>query len=77
MTIIQTLAVFVGIPVLIYALIAIFTLLPGRGRTRRPKYRPGAEWEFPAQWWAGDQPVVVAGATEVSGVNGGGARGTW
>ncbi|HEY4991268.1 MAG TPA: hypothetical protein VII33_04215 [Nakamurella sp.] len=76
MTIIQTLAVFVGIPVVIYGLIAVFTILPGRARSRRPKYRPGAAWEYPAQWWAGDQPVVAAGSGDAAGT-GGGARGTW
>ena len=50
---------FVGIPVLIYALIAVFTLIPGRAK-KRPRYRPGQPWEYPAQWWAGDQPVVAA-----------------
>lgn len=75
MTILETLAVFVGIPVLIYALIAVFTLLPGRAK-RRPRYRPGQTWEYPAQWWSGDQPVVAA-AGKASGMSGGGAHGTW
>ena len=48
-TIVETLVVFVGIPVLIYALIAVFTLIPGRGK-KRPRYRPGQAWEYPAQW---------------------------
>ena len=74
MTILETLAVFVGIPVLIYALIAVLTLLPGRAK-KRPRYRPGQPWEYPAQWWAGDQPVVAA--ADAAGSNGGGARGTW
>jgi hypothetical protein len=74
-TILQTLAVFVGLPVLIYALIAVLTLIPGRGK-RRPRYRPGQQWDYPPQWWAGDQPVVTA-ATDAPGIIGGGARGTW
>jgi hypothetical protein len=75
-TILQTLLVFVGIPVLIYGLIAILTLLPGRSK-KRPRYRPGQSWDYPAQWWAGDQPVVASSATDVRGANGGGAHGTW
>lgn|GEM_PF-3095895 len=76
MTIIQTLAVFVGIPVLIYALIAIFTLLPGRSK-KRPRYRAGQAWGYPAQWWAGDQTVVAAASADAGGPRGGGAHGTW
>ncbi len=77
MTILQTLAVFVGIPALIYGSIAVFTLLPGRGRKRGAKYRPGSSWEYPAQWWAGDQPVVAAGSGDAAPTTGGGARGSW
>ena len=77
MTILETLTVFVGIPVLIYGLIIVFTMIPGRAKSKRPKYRPGQPWEYPAQWWAGDQPVVAAGTVDASGMNGGGARGTW
>ena len=75
-TIVETLVVFVGIPVLIYALIGVCTLLPGRGK-KRTRYRPGQTWEYPAQWWAGDEPVVAAGAAEARGANGGGAHGSW
>jgi hypothetical protein len=75
-TILETLAVFVGIPALIYALIAVCTLLPGRGK-KRTRYRPGQTWEYPAQWWAGDEPVVAASIGAARNANGGGARGTW
>ena len=76
-TILETLAVFVGIPLLIYVVIGLCTLLPGRSKMKRARYRPGQPWEYPAQWWAGDQPVVAAGTVDASGMNGGGARGTW
>lgn len=76
-TILQTLTVFVGIPVLIYALIAVFTLIPGRAEGKPASYRPGAPWEYPSQWWAGDHPVVSAGAPDGARRTGGGARGTW
>ena len=42
-TILETLAVFVGIPVLIYGLIAVLTLIPGRAKGRKPEYRPGSD----------------------------------
>ena len=74
-TIIQTIAVFVGIPALIYGVIALCTLVPGRHK--RPRYRPGQAWDYPPQWWAGDQPVVTAGATDNRLAQGGGAHGTW
>ena len=75
MTILETLAVFVGIPVLIYALIAVCVMLPGRAK-KRPRYRPGQPWDYTAHWWAGDQPVVAA-AGDTPGTRGGGAHGTW
>lgn len=77
MTILQTLTVFVAIPVLIYALIAVATLVPGRAKGKPAKYRPGSPWEYPAQWWAGDQPVVSAGAADGAQRRGGGAHGNW
>lgn len=73
MTIPQTLGIFVGIPVLAYVLMS---LLVWAGRThRRPRYRPGQEWTYPPQWWAGDQPVVPS--VVIPGTARGGARGTW
>jgi len=74
-SIIQTIAVFVGIPVLIYGTIALLTMVPGRHK--RPRYRPGQSWDYPPQWWAGDQPIVTSGTTDNRLVRGGGAHGTW
>ncbi len=34
------------------------------GRPKRPRYRPGQTWDYPPQWWAGDQPVVTAAGGE-------------
>jgi hypothetical protein len=73
-SIIETLAVYVGIPALIYGIIALLTLVPGR--SRRHRYRPGQAWDYPPQWWAGDQPVVASATTDRPG-QGGGAHGTW
>ncbi len=70
----QTIGVFVGIPLVIYAVLALLTVVPARAR-RRPRYKPGEPWEYPPQWWSGDRPVV----TSASGPSGreGGARGSW
>lgn len=74
-TILQTIGVFVGIPVLIYGTIFVLTMVPGRHK--RPRYRPGQSWEYPPQWWAGDQPIVASAAAESRSVQGGGAHGSW
>lgn len=74
-TILQTIGVFVGIPALIYGTIAVLTMVPGR--RKRPRYRPGQAWEYPPQWWAGDQPIVTAAGSESRLAQGGGAHGTW
>lgn len=74
-SILQTIAVFVGIPALIYGTIALLTLVPGR--SKRHRYRPGQSWDYPPQWWAGDQPVVVSATAENRLAPGGGAHGTW
>jgi hypothetical protein len=74
-TILQTIGVFVGIPALIYGTIAVLTMVPGRHK--RPRYRPGQAWDYPSQWWAGDQPVVTAAGGENRLAQGGGAHGTW
>lgn len=76
MTIAQTLAVFVGIPVLIYALIAVLVLVPHHAK-RRARYRPGQSWDYAPHWWAGDQPVAYSSGAITAGTTRGGARGTW
>ncbi|GGM06919.1 aa3-type cytochrome oxidase subunit CtaJ [Nakamurella endophytica] len=76
MTVLQTLAVFVGAPLVIYLVIAASTLLPGRKR-RRPQYRPGEPWTLPAQWWAGDQPLAAVDRSLMISGSEGGARGNW
>jgi len=75
-TIIQTLAVYVGIPLLIYGLIAVLTLVRGRAKFR-PRYRPGQSWDYPPALWAGNEPVVVPPAGVLGSTARGGARGSW
>ena len=76
MNIVQVLAVFIGIPLLVYVIIALLTLVPGRAKTRM-RYRPGQSWDYAPQLWAGDQPVVVRQAGVLTPSSRGGARGTW
>lgn len=75
----ELLAVYVGIPAVIYGFIAACTLLPGRAK-ERARLRSGAEWDYPPQWWAGDTPVQLPpgdGAGGLAGSARGGARGAW
>lgn len=76
MNILETVAIFVGGPLAIYAVIALLTLIPGRAK-KHAKYQPGQRWDYPDQWWAGDYPVVPADPALVVVGSEGGARGTW
>ncbi len=76
MNILETVAIYVGGPLAVYALIALLTVVPGRAKKQR-KYQPGQTWDYPDQWWAGDYPVVPADPALVVAGSEGGARGTW
>ncbi len=76
MNIFQTLAIYVGGPLVIYGGIALLSLLPSRNK-RRLKYRPGQDWDYPPQWWAGDHQIAPADQALVVAGTEGGARGTW
>lgn len=75
MSILETLGVFVGIPLAIYLVIGLLVFLPGRHTRRR--YRPGEEWTYPPQLWAGDTPVQIPARDVLAGTTEGGARGSW
>ncbi len=66
--------VFVGIPVLVIALLAMVTVVPNRVKAR-PRYRPGADWDYADRFYTGDTPVEVPSHGTDSKL--GGARGTW
>jgi hypothetical protein len=85
-TVVQTVLVYVGIPVLIYGVIALLTLWPKFARG--PRYRPGQEWTYEPVWWTanpagvGDHhaeaPHAAAVSTDPSVKTArGGARGNW
>jgi hypothetical protein len=48
-SIVQTLLVFVGIPALVFGLLAALVLAPGSART--PRYRPGEAWDYEPVWY--------------------------
>lgn len=79
MSVLEVVLVFAGIPLAILGALALLTFLPEIGR--RPRYRPGQEWNHAPVWWAADPRTVRphASASRSAEVNGerGGARGSW
>ncbi len=79
----QTLLVFVGIPMGIILLIALAVF--GRSMVRQPnRYRPGKGWDHPAAWFVPHPDAVLspapAGAAQIGGSSTtavGGASGEW
>lgn len=92
MTVVETVSVFVLIPLGIYGVIMLLTLWPKF--TQGPRYRPGQPWEYPPLWWSANTADVDAAeapshagegteraqhgaADEQAGTARGGARGSW
>ena len=50
MTVVETLLVFVGIPLLIVGVLAVLTLRPDKGH-KRLRYKPGQPWEHAPVWY--------------------------
>lgn len=88
MTVVQTVLIYVGLPALGTAVLAVL-VFAGGGR-RKPRYRPGRGWSHDDVWYlprperasspAHDFPELTAGVT--SGEHSlrtarGGASGTW
>lgn len=71
-----TLALYLGLPLLVAALVFLVTWLPGAVSANR--YRPGKAWPAEPVWFAGPpDPVAAVQSAEVGDVVRGGARGTW
>lgn len=68
--------IFVVIPGVIVAILAILTVGVGHHRAKA-SYRPGQPWDYPDTLWAGDAPVVALPPADRVGTRMGGARGTW
>ncbi len=63
----KMLGIFVGIPVLAFALIWILVSVPSM--VRGPRYRPGKEWQAEAEWYGAPGDEVEGGprAPELEG----------
>jgi hypothetical protein len=87
-TVVETILVFVGIPLAIVAVLAVLTLRPEKGH-KRLRYKPGQPWNHPPVWYEphpvnapahghdGAHPAIEAPRQPVPGGPLGGARGTW
>jgi hypothetical protein len=91
-SIVETVLVFVGVPVLVYGLVALLVVAPGRGH--RPRYRPGEAWDYEPVWYipqarpgaapagsghavaAGEHAPALAGGWEALPASGSGSRST-
>lgn len=76
LTVIQTLLIFVGIPMLAFVVIALLVSAPSMARG--PRYRPGLGWWAAPIWFNGPDDAqrdvrVVAGSSSP----GGGASARW
>lgn len=84
MSVVETILVFVVIPLGIYGLVTLLTMRERFART--PRYRPGLSWDYPPVWWTAnpegvgtDHAGFVAAPTggPVGRTAKGGARGSW
>lgn len=83
MTVLQTIGVYVLIPLALYGVLALFTLWSRIARA--PRYRPGQPWTFEPVWWTGSPEGIgvraaAPGTSSTSGLTAsakGGARGNW
>ncbi|MQA08845.1 MAG: hypothetical protein GEU98_09930 [Pseudonocardiaceae bacterium] len=88
MSVMETVLIFVVIPLAIYGVLSAMTLRSKLGKAQR--YRPGQKWNHPPQWWTanpagvgehrahgsrGEQEGASAGAATTTAT--GGARGSW
>jgi hypothetical protein len=72
MSVPQALAVFIGLPVLLYAIVAVFVY--GPAQARGPKYRPGLSWWAQPVWISGGDVSAVAAAEPITESGGSSAR---
>jgi hypothetical protein len=86
-SVVETILVFVGIPLAVIVVLAV--LIWGPGGRKRPRYRPGQPWEHAPIWYephpdaVGGHPTLAALEASAhvvhthTGAPLGGARGTW
>lgn len=86
MSVLETVLVYVLIPVGTLAVVGLLTMTRGMGS--RPRYRSGQPWDHAPVWWSANPegvgvshhpgaPQLNAGASAPASTVGGGARGTW
>jgi hypothetical protein len=76
-TVVQTVLVFVGIPLGVIALLTLAVY--GKSLVRQPnRYRPGRAWDYPPSWYVPHPDAVVAHPTKSGSTTAvGGASGEW
>ena len=75
MTVIQTVLVFIGIP--LAAILLIAAAVYGKSIVHQPnRYRPGRPWEYQPRWYVA-HPEVLSGPVTGSTSAQGGASGEW
>jgi hypothetical protein len=76
LSVIQTLGIFVGIPVLLFLVIAVLVSAPSAARG--PRYRPGLGWWAAPVWFNGPDDAERAVRESAGSSNeGGGASARW
>jgi hypothetical protein len=76
-TVVQTVLVFVGIPLAVIVLVTLAVY--GKSLVRQPnRYRPGKGWNYPASWYVPHPDAVVPHDKSGTGTTAvGGASGEW
>ena len=76
LSVLQTLGIFVGIPVLLFVVIAVLVAAPSAARG--PRYRPGLGWWSAPVWFNGpDDAERAVRESAGSASQGGGASARW
>jgi hypothetical protein len=76
LSVLQTVGIFVGIPVLLFVIIAVLVTAPSAARG--PRYRPGLGWWAAPVWFNGpDDAERAVRESTGSASQGGGASARW
>lgn len=75
LSVVQTLLIFVGIPSLLFVVIALLVSAPSMARG--PRYRPGLGWWAAPVWFNGPADADTAVRTAIATTGGGGASARW
>jgi hypothetical protein len=76
MSVIQTLLVFVGIPLLVVLLLVV--AIWGKSLAQSPsRYRPGKPWQFEPRWYTPHPDALLHQSAHSSTTAVGGASGEW